>query len=191
MKRKNESFIKKINNEIDDFKKKVIMPTCFKEDDESLTIIINLKEQEIFKPYSGESLLQDDIFEFIEEIFKFANAKSKIKYELIFPENMELETQQKIKDLIKIHYALKFKEYHRKNHNNSILSWSLLLFGSLIFIIYGILEWNHVNFLFQGIIEIFAWVFIWASCESFFFTKWENRHQMVKYLRLLTAEFIN
>ena len=185
---KRKEFINRIETDIEEYQKDIHLSNdSKKEKREECIIRLDLREQPIYQPYSGQQMLSDDIFSFIENTFKFVKKNWDLKIDILYPDEMELEERQKIRQLIKVHYAISYKETRKKIKRTKFFAWVLLIVGSLIFILYGLLEWYQVNFLFRGIIEIFSWVFIWESCDLFVFTNSSNKLELFKYLRLFDA----
>ncbi len=150
-------------------------------------INLDLTEGEIYQNYSNQSLLNGEIFEFIENTFRYVDKRKQLAIAIRFPKKMKAEEQRKIILLLKAHYAQKVSASQKSIRRNKILAWILLIIGSLIFIGYGLLDYWDINFLFIGIMEIFSWVFIWESCYSFFFTNNEKRMQLMMYVKLFNS----
>lgn len=183
-----KEFINRIENDIEEYQKDIHLSDVSENGKREKCIIrLDLRDQPIYQPYSGQHMLNDDIFSFIENTFKFVKKNWDLKIEILYPEEMDIKERQKIRQLIKAHYAISYKETRKKIRRTKLIAWILLIVGSLIFILYGLLEWYQVNFLFRGIIEIFSWVFIWESCDLFVFTNSSNKLELFKYLRLFDA----
>lgn len=152
------------------------------------TITLDLNEGEIYKPYSNKTMLSDDIFDFLEESFKLAKKTYDIHLVLIVPELMEDSEINKIKKLINFHYAVKHNEIKKELTRTKIIGLALLITGMITYCIFGLLEWFKINFIFREVIEIFAWVFIWESCDQFFFVTFVKRLEATRCLLLFEAK---
>lgn len=190
MSKKDKILLEELNKSLEEYKNDIQI-TPINEVNGTSIITIDLTKDSIYKPYSNQTLLEDGIFETIEYSMKFIKLTHPIKFEILFPEDMSIEERRKIKQLIKIHYALKTKNATKEKRNTNIKFLILLILGSIFFIVYGLLQWYNVNFIFINIIEIFSWVFIWAACEELFFTKLEKQRDILNYLKLFNSEFIN
>mgnify|MGYP000756815805 FL=1 len=188
MKRLNRDVMKRINDDIENYIQDTKLVNYQESNDQKEGFIfLDLKNVSIYNEYSGEAILDEGIFHFIDETYKFVKKKVFLKLIISFPEEMSAEERLKIQGLIKVHYAVAYKHAKHEIAKTKILAWILLGIGALLFLWYGLLDWYNVNFVFRGIIEIFSWVFIWESCNLFVFTNSENRMEMVKYLRLFDA----
>lgn len=157
------------------------------EKENQCVITLDLTQGEIYQNYSNQSLLSGEIFEFIENTFRYVDKRKELVIDIRFPKKMKEEEKRKIILLLKAHYAQNVNMSRKSIRRNKILAWILLIIGSLIFIGYGILDYLNIHFLFIGIMEVFSWVFIWESCYSFFFTNNEKRMQLMMYMKLFNS----
>lgn len=152
------------------------------------TIYTDLRNSPIYKDYSGQSLLANEIFDFIEDTYDIVKKNLRLNLLLIFPESTTPSEQEKIQKLIKVHYAVAYKKTRDEIRKNKIVAWILLGLGSLLFLCYGLLHYFDINFIFQNIIEIFSWVFIWEACDLFVFANGSKKMELFKYVRLFDAD---
>ncbi len=184
--KKYKKTLQEINMWIEDYiEAKDISRYALKEN--SSTIYLNLCDQPIYQEYSGNKILHEQIISYIEKVYSYTRKNSHLRIKILFPEEMKTEEQQNIKKMLQLHYAIEFQEINRKILRTNIKGTISLFLGALLFFIFGILEWYKVNFIFQGIIEIFSWVFIWEACDSFAFTNSENRLRRLRLLNLYRA----
>lgn len=187
MKRKDK--FEEIKKQIEAFKSDATT-THLKEDDNSATIIVNIEENP-YQAFSGNNMLSNDLYEFIENTFILIdNKKKNIKLKLIFNDTFNDEEKKHIISLINMHYALLYKETKRLIKRTKIIAWILLFIGSIIMGLYGFLCYRNINFIFRETIGIFSWVFLWESCDEFFFTNNSNRIKMLQCLILWESEKI-
>ena len=106
--------IKKINDEIEAYKNDISSHTYIEIKEEKGIINLHLNKTEIYKPYSGNSLLEEEIYEFIEESMKVIKPNLSVGIKLIFPDSFSSEEKEKIERMIRMHYALKFKESYQR-----------------------------------------------------------------------------
>lgn len=188
MKKLNREIVERINADIEEYIEDTRLPSYLESKDKREGFIyLDLRNVPIYNEYSGEALLEEGIYHFIDETYKMTKRRALLNLEIVYPEEMPLEERIKIKSLIKVHYAVAYKQAKQEIKKTKITAWILLFIGALLFLLYGLLEWYKVNFVFQGIIEIFSWVFIWESCNLFVFTNTENKMHMIKSLRLFDA----
>lgn len=154
------------------------------DDKQNLTIInLDLTNRNIYKEDTDNSKLDEDIFIFLEDIFKLSNNKlSDFLLKIKYKENTSLKEKEKITRLLKLNYALKYQENKKQIKRTNIISLILLLIGALILVAFALLQIFIPDFVLNEIIDIFAWVFIWESCDLFVFRssslKIENRINM-------------
>lgn len=186
MKKNYKAMLEEINTDLDDFKK-IAEISNYDEVENTSTIDINLCKDELYQPFSEEKILNEDIFTYIERAFHFRKKNSRILFNLSFPKEMLPAEQQKIKQLIKLHYAVQLRETNQEIKRTNLKGTISLIIGALLFAIFGILEWFQVNFIFRGIIEIFSWVFIWEACNCYAFTNSRNKLNRLRYFLLFKA----
>lgn len=186
MNTKYKQAVQKINADIEAYKQDLKLAN-YNENQNDCYIHIDLTKGEIYQPYSNESLLNEEIFSFIENTYHFVKKNAQLHLKISFPSEMKDDEKQKIMKLIQIHYAVSFKEITIEIHRTNVRGTIILLIGALLFFIYGLLEWYQVNFIFRGIIEIFSWVFIWEACNQYVFTNTKNKVLRVKYFKLFNA----
>ncbi len=146
-----------------------------------------MKDTDIYQPYSNETLIHEEVFNYIENLFHFVRKHHNIHILIDFPDNSSPEEQEKIKRLLRVHYAVMVKQTQNEIHRTNLKGTIILCIGALLFFIFGMLEWFEVNFIFRGIIEIFSWVFIWEACNQYAFKNTENKLSKMKYMRLFDA----
>ena len=152
------------------------------------TITLDLTEGDVYKPYSNQTMLSDDIFDFLEESFKLAKKTYDIHLVLIVAEEMDENEIEKVKKLIYFHYSVKHTEIKKELRRTKFVGLALLITGMVTYCIYGLLQWFKINFIFQEVIEIFAWVFIWESCDQFFFVTFGKRIEATRSLLLFNSD---
>ncbi len=153
----------------------------------SSTIYLDLRDQQIYQEYSGNRILNEGIFTYIEKAYSYTKRNATLNLKILFPEQMNIEEQESIKKMIQIHYAVELQETNLAILRTNIKGTISLGIGAILFFVFGLLEWYHVNFIFQGIIEIFSWVFIWEACDSYAFTNSANRISRFRYFKLYQA----
>lgn len=180
--------LKELNNKVDTYieeytasiqNKSKIIPSSI--------IHLDLRSSTIYDEYSGQSHLNQGIYAYIDESFRLIKKNSPFTIEISFPDGMSIEEQDRIYGLLRLHYAIEYKELKKKIFRTKAISYILLLIGAIIYLVYGLLEWFNKNFVFRGIIEIFSWVFIWESCNHFVFTNTENKINLLKSLAIFTV----
>ncbi|MDE5715948.1 MAG: hypothetical protein K2I42_07465, partial [Anaeroplasmataceae bacterium] len=160
------------------------------EDKDNSIIFLDLSQKDIYQEFSNNSLLKQDIFDFIEKTYQFIKKNQKLQIQIQFSSDTSSEEKEKIKNLIHMHYAILFKKATFNIHKTNVIASIVLGIGALLFAVYGFMDWYKVNFIFQGIIEIFSWVFIWEACSLFTFTNSQNRLERFLWYKLYHAKLI-
>lgn len=146
-------------------------------------IYLDLKTDDFYKEYSTESLLKNEVYEFIEDTYDvFVTNEKKFKLDIEFPTDMSLEEQRKIASLIKVHYAVKLDEIRHDIRHETCVGLLLFTIGVLMFTCSILLE-RYVEI--PGrILEIISWAFIWEASLRFFLENTANYRERSKYKEL-------
>lgn len=180
----NNKTLKEIKKEINNRSKKIIETK--KNDFENIKI--HLTRSNTYKEFSNESLLNNEIYSTIKEKFKLNPLNMNYTLELIFDSSFNNEEKNKVKELLKDHYALKSIEY-KHNINKTIFGAILcLLIGIMLLCLYSFLA-LYLEYQYSEVLSIFAWVFVWESCDLLFFSNSLNRKELIK-LNLIYASDI-
>ncbi len=162
----------------------------YSEDASCSTIHLYFNEENIYDSYSKNSLLNKDIYDSIKETFSYIDKKKEIQFEFHFEKNIEEKEKQKIKRAFKAHYAQEVLKGKKQSFRIKIISLILLLVGALFLITDGILLALGNHFIFQNIIEIVAWVFIWEAANAFFFENASNKKEWLENIRIFEANIL-
>ena len=128
------------------------------------------------------------IFDFVEKVFRLVKKKANLEIDITYPSEMSEEEKDKIEKLFKSHYAISIVKSDEEIKKHNIVSILLLIFGVLIYGAYGLLEYFKVDFVFQGIIEIASWVFIWEAVDMFFLSNFGSRIVRIKNVKIFNAK---
>lgn len=153
-------------------------------------IIVTVTKDNIYNQYSKNSLINNDFFDYLDEMYKFANKSKKLNIVFDFDENFLENEKDNVISLVKVNYSLHYHEIRMKMKSLAIISFILLLIGCLILATYAILEHFQVNYIVSEVISIFSWVFIWESGDLFFFTRRELKLECLKINDLYLANYI-
>lgn len=174
-----------LNNIIEEYKNDINLNNHFIND--KVIINLDLSNGEIYQNFSGDSLINQEIFDYVENILKYINKKDDFVIQIKFPESYKDEEKNKVIKLMKSHYAVEIIEVTKEIRKNNILTIILLIVGTLFFIVNEIVSYNHGNIIFLSILEIFAWVFIWEACYLYFFTNNSFRINRLKYIKIFKS----
>lgn len=151
-------------------------------------IEINLSNGNIYDEYSTDSELNPTIFEFVDKVFRLVKKKADLEIDITFPSTMKDEEKDKIEKLFKSHYAINIVKSNEEIKRHNIVSIILLFFGIIVYGAYGLLEYFKMDFIFQGVIEITSWVFIWESVDMFFLSNFGSRLERMKNIKIFNAK---
>lgn len=185
--KKTKHILKEIDKSIEEYRKDITI-TNYQESDAECVIFINLEKDKIYKEYSEKALLCNEVYDFIDDTYQYVKKTLNLRLELTFPKDMSEEEKDRIIKIIKVHYAINYDKVRKDINRIKLLSLLLLSIGVLMLLFFGLLEWYGFNFVLREIIDVFAWVFIWESCDLFVFTNTQNRFQALKNLRLFSCE---
>lgn len=151
-------------------------------------IEINLSNGNIYDEYSTDSELNPTIFEFVDKVYRLVKKKTDLEIDITFPSTMKDEEKDKIEKLFKSHYAINIVKSNEEIKRHNIVSIILLFFGIIVYGAYGLLEYFKMDFIFQGVIEIASWVFIWESVDMFFLSNFGSRLERMKNIKIFNAK---
>ena len=151
-------------------------------------IEINLSNGNIYDEYSTDSELNPTIFEFVDKVFRLVKKKTDLEIDITYPSTMKDEEKDKIEKLFKSHYAINIVKSNEEIKRHNIVSIILLFFGIIVYGAYGLLEYFKMDFIFQGVIEIASWVFIWESVDMFFLSNFSSRLERMKNIKIFNAK---
>ncbi len=151
-------------------------------------IEINLSNGNIYDEYSTDSELNPTIFEFVDKVFRLVKKKADLEIDITFPSAMKDEEKDKIEKLFKSHYAINIVKSNEEIKRHNIVSIILLFFGIIVYGAYGLLEYFKMDFIFQGVIEIASWVFIWEAVDMFFLSNFGSRLERMKNIKIFNAK---
>jgi hypothetical protein len=179
--------LKKIDSYIEEYRADRELGSYAEKDGEGC-IFIDLTEDPIYKEYSGKALLNNDIYDFIEDAYSMAGNKSGLTLSFRFPSDMTSAEKDKILKLYRTHYAVRFKALRSKMKKQRIVSMILLFIGVVILATDIAIKVNNNNTILTEVIDIMAWVFIWQAGDIFFFGNFDDTKLANEYLRLFTAK---
>ena len=151
-------------------------------------IEINLSNGNIYDEYSTDSELNPTIFEFVDKVYRLVKKKADLEIDITFPSAMKDEEKDKIEKLFKSHYAINIVKSNEEIKRHNIVSIILLFFGIIVYGAYGLLEYFKMDFIFQGVIEIASWVFIWEAVDMFFLSNFGSRLERMKNIKIFNAK---
>lgn len=150
-------------------------------------IVCDLRKSDgIFKPFSAEHALDPDIYDYLEDQASYLSAGTPLTIEFaLSPKDKDL--QNIIAKLYRSHYRFDFAEDRSDLTKNRVFAWLLLVIGALVLVSYGLLVKFWGNPL-EEIVSIFAWVFIWESCDRFVFERLNIAKKEARDAQMATAQ---
>ena len=154
------------------------------------TIVLHLEDEEYYKDFSNQSLLKQEIFDYLDNSFGLIDKKKNMKLKVIFKDTTSTFEKEKVLNLIKTHYALEYKNNHKDIVRTRIIALISFIAGLVMFGIYTIFVHYNLNEILQEIIDIFAWVFIWETCDLLAFGVNSYRVKSIKNYKLFKMEIM-
>ncbi len=182
---KNNKSLKEIEKEIKLRSKRIIEI----KKNEFSNIKIHLNKENTYREFSNNTLLNENIYSTIEEAFKFTPKVMDYKIYLIFDNSFNNEEKENIKELLKDHYALKTIEHKHTISKTIISSIVCLIIGILLLALYSFLH-IHLQYQYSEVLSIFAWVFVWESCDLLFFSNIINRKELIKLELIYSSNIV-
>jgi len=180
MDKKKIKFNDLVENEIKEYKQR----TDIYENKKKVQIIyLDLITDDFYKEYSTESLLKNEVYEFIEDTYDvFVTNEKKFKLEIEYPNDMEYEEKHKIESLIAVHYAVKCDLIRYDIVRENIIGTILLLTGLVVLCLSYLAR--NLNPIAAEVIQIVSWTFIWEASLRFFLRNSANYRERAKYKEL-------
>ncbi len=146
-------------------------------------IYLDLTTDDFYKEYSTESLLKNEVYEFIEDTYDvFVTNEKKFKLVIEYPTDMEEAERRKIEYLLSVHYAVKLDEI-KKDIRHEIAVGTILFIIGLLILIPAIIISRKLEIL-GRVMEIISWAFIWEAALRFFLETTANYRERIKYKEL-------
>lgn len=160
------------------------------ETDTDAYIVVTVTKENIYDQYSKNSLINNDFFDYLDELYKFANKSKKLNIVFDFDESFSEQEKDNVISLVKVNYSLRYYEKRTKMKSLAVISLILLLIGCIILATYATLEHFQVNYIVSEVISIFSWVFIWEAADLYFFARRELKIDCLKINALYLANYI-
>ena len=164
-----------------------------KKSPDSWTLPLYLKsEKEIIAPFSsecvdGHAVINEKIMDYLEARADCAPIGSKIIIEVSMRE-MSAKTFAALEALVKKELEEKIIKLVRREKRGMVIS---VLFGLAGLLVLSLVHVSPIaaRYVFHELFVVMSWVFIWSSCESFFFDRPRARMKRMKLVRLRLAEW--
>ena len=182
--------LREISNKFDDIKYNKNLD-CFYEDDNLKKSYINLdfsNYEDIYASFSNQNVLNGDLYDLVKNLYRYVNPSYQLEFNFYYPADMSNEERDKIEYLFRLHFVLLVIDKNKMIRRHNITAFILLVIGAFIYAGFGLLEYFNLNFIFRGIFEIFAWVFIWESCDFFFLTNMETKLERLNLIKIYNAK---
>lgn len=159
---------------------------------DTLDVNIKIKDKsQIVSNYSFDEIdkLNSELSEYISDKSKYALSTEKIK--LNFYTNKSLN-RNKLKETIQSHYANEYKDAKKKMRKNSIIGFTMLIYGIIVLTLIIILsiyikDFNNISYV-PTILEITSWVFIWESVDCLFLERPSLKEECRKIQKIYIAD---
>ncbi len=152
----------------------------------------DLRQGEVFLPYSGGLSLEKGLFDYIEEGYGFAIRPKKVALDFYIDEEF-LPQKDRVRRAYRRHYEGAILETRHNRFRNRIVVLILFLMGLLflsgyVVATYFLKDDDFFNIVVPEVLSIVSWVFVWAATERFFFESRSLKRELKKYQRLHDAK---
>ena len=97
--------IKKVNQDIKNFLDNNGFENYIEKNNTS-TIVVYLNEGTIYNDYSGKTLLNQSIYDYVEDAFKIVDKKIDLNFKFVYSNDVTKIEKENIEKAFKTHYAL-------------------------------------------------------------------------------------
>ena len=80
------------------------------ETDTDAYIVVTVTKENIYDQYSKNSLINNDFFDYLDELYKFANKSKKLNIVFDFDESFSEQEKDNVISLVKVNYSLRYYE---------------------------------------------------------------------------------
>lgn len=161
---------------------------AFKEEDGHVSLTVDLKAVSLYKDCSNSALLNEDIYDFAEDISRYFDKPKDLTLNFLFADGTSLEDQERVKTIFKAHYASQYKALKEKLQKQLILALGFVFIGFILLTIHLAYTAYNSDSVYGEIIDIFAWVLIWEAAETLFVNSLDNQTDLKKYLLFYLAK---
>jgi len=179
---------KEIEQILTEYKENTLITNLVNKDNISLIDISINNNDELYQVYSNQNILDENIYSYINNMFHLIPRKNDIKIRFHLNNALYDNQKEKITKLFKSHYALEIVKTNKNLVRNRVIAFILLGIGALLLVAYGLFTHFNFNSVFNEIVSIFSWVFIWESCDILAFSNTSLRIENIKNIRLYKAD---
>jgi hypothetical protein len=161
---------------------------AFSEEEGKSTIFIDLTKGAAFNDYSSDSILNGDLYDYVENAYAALNKRNELCISFIYPETMTQAERDKIVAAFKAHFAIKYREMHKAIRNRLVMGLLLIFVGLVLLLIMNAYKSGAPDSLYVEAIDIMAWVFIWEGTSVLFLSSLEDGKEQRENIRIYTSE---
>lgn len=154
------------------------------------SLVLDLTEENIYQPFSSKTVLNNDIFDYLDPYFYLFRKLKKINIECVFPESFPKEEKEEVIKKIKNHYVLDYEGNDKKIRNSRWMAFFSLIIGILLLALNITLSIFTDNQIANEVIDIFAWVFVWEACDLYTFSSLNYSVNKAKAFKFFNANYI-
>lgn len=146
--------------------------------------------QEIFDPYSFNKFISTDVFDYIEKSTYYLRPSIPIVIEADVASDFSIEDEKAFRRHFVYYYNMDFEDKKRSIRRNRIISFLLLAVGIVLLAVYIIVANLWKDNVFNELISIFSWVFVWEATDRFCFHSTELKVECFNAGQLAIAELV-
>ncbi|HAS56312.1 MAG TPA: hypothetical protein DCR94_03535 [Firmicutes bacterium] len=159
------------------------------EEDGRAHIKVDLRNEEIYEPYSGKEKLNTSLFEHIQNEVRYIKPVCPICLDFYIDKKDEMDIE-KITSLYEKTARFAFASASNELRKNRIVIVVSLVLGILFLIAYELFMFLFNGNFFGEIISIASWVFIWEAVDRYFFTRLGIQKDGLLLARLASAKLV-
>lgn len=155
---------------------------------ENNIVKISVKDaSEIISPYAEneQAVISSDFAKFLENSVKDVSVRQDLTIEIT---SKKQTNDDSIAGAIRDYYHNEFIETERKLRHNLFSVLATFAIGMLI--LFCAIYLGQNNAILHGVLDIFAWVFIWEAVHLFAFQRSELRHLQYRQMNFINADII-
>lgn len=141
-------------------------------------------------PFSGENkVISSEVASYLDNAIKFVPAKLDISLHI---KALNINEEEKIiyMQAIKNYYRNIMTQLNNELIFNLIVSLSMFFIGVIVIAIMIILSSRGLNEIWDVVLEIIGWVFIWEAVDKFFFERRKLKLEILKAKQFINAKII-
>jgi hypothetical protein len=158
------------------------------ESDDACELRIDLRETSIYRDCSSKTILNPDIYDFVDDVLDLFDHRKNLTVSFHFPEGMLAEEKAKIMTIFKAHYANAYIDLRIRLQKERILAALFLFIGFIFLGIHITFAAIKANSIYAEILDILGWVLVWEAGSVVFVNSIDDAAESHKLTLLFQAK---